>query len=573
MIDGVKVACGACIRGHRSTKCDHYGSRVMIPVRKPGRPLTSCPHLQSQKCDCAKTKGCGGASCKCLTTSSLTVAFPKKSSCHTSCPPESRVKVENLDAQNMNDLPAALGDCRVRKPSQPLPQFTRVRPQSYDARFFEDLNMANVNVVNNSFAQPRPDIVQQKSNDKITNGNPRQPTLLPYATSSEQPPISPTYTAAPVLQQPFPCQTGYNSIQPFANDRFGFDVSNLSINPSNSNGMQHQSNLQANNNAQPILTQYPVGQSFANESPACSHGIHHSIPSNCSSSNGMQLPATNGISQSMSPSQDPFSMTNNHNHNGGFLYNGNTQQQPNPYQPSQIGSHLNPLQPQIWQQQFANSSNNLGQISNQQSQPNPQDIFFSEFGTIAGDCMGGACMCGPGCQCIMCASHPYNETMVQHIASLYQPSDPLTPAVRILTNGKTTPPFDFTVKEEKSCCSSKKNEANSVSSLASGGSHLPGTVSPDTEPSTTSTPDNGSTGEHQQLNPEDFLFVEYQLDGIGACAGEELSCLCGDGCECPGCSLHQVPDNGGELKDDTLIGMNQPVMEATEPKKSCCSGK
>ncbi|KAF2795072.1 hypothetical protein K505DRAFT_240677, partial [Melanomma pulvis-pyrius CBS 109.77] len=39
-----------CIRGHRASKCDHR-DRILIEVRKPGRPLTSCPHV-SGPCGC-----------------------------------------------------------------------------------------------------------------------------------------------------------------------------------------------------------------------------------------------------------------------------------------------------------------------------------------------------------------------------------------------------------------------------------------------------------------------------------------------------------------------------------------
>ncbi|KIW03634.1 hypothetical protein, variant 2 [Verruconis gallopava] len=47
-----KVACGPCIRGHRSSKCTH-SDRVLIEVRKPGRPLSACPH-PSGSCGCQR---------------------------------------------------------------------------------------------------------------------------------------------------------------------------------------------------------------------------------------------------------------------------------------------------------------------------------------------------------------------------------------------------------------------------------------------------------------------------------------------------------------------------------------
>ena len=43
---------GPCIRGHRSSKCQH-SDRVLIEVRKPGRPLSACPH-PAGSCGCQR---------------------------------------------------------------------------------------------------------------------------------------------------------------------------------------------------------------------------------------------------------------------------------------------------------------------------------------------------------------------------------------------------------------------------------------------------------------------------------------------------------------------------------------
>lgn len=65
-----KVACGPCIRGHRSSKCDHR-DRVLVEVRKPGRPLSSCPH-PSGSCSCERVV--------------INYTIPKTSEC--ACPSE-----------------------------------------------------------------------------------------------------------------------------------------------------------------------------------------------------------------------------------------------------------------------------------------------------------------------------------------------------------------------------------------------------------------------------------------------------------------------------------------------------
>lgn len=41
-----------CIRGHRATSCAHT-DRILIEVRKPGRPLESCGH-EFATCTCGK---------------------------------------------------------------------------------------------------------------------------------------------------------------------------------------------------------------------------------------------------------------------------------------------------------------------------------------------------------------------------------------------------------------------------------------------------------------------------------------------------------------------------------------
>ncbi|KAJ5915694.1 hypothetical protein N7466_011627 [Penicillium verhagenii] len=53
--EGGKWACESCVRGHRSTKCEHW-DRIMVKIHKAGRPLTKCPHDETV-CDgnCTKT--------------------------------------------------------------------------------------------------------------------------------------------------------------------------------------------------------------------------------------------------------------------------------------------------------------------------------------------------------------------------------------------------------------------------------------------------------------------------------------------------------------------------------------
>lgn len=58
VINGTKYACCPCIRGHRSTTCNH-SPRMLWEVRKRGRPLQDCPHHISDdgdSCQCCERK-------------------------------------------------------------------------------------------------------------------------------------------------------------------------------------------------------------------------------------------------------------------------------------------------------------------------------------------------------------------------------------------------------------------------------------------------------------------------------------------------------------------------------------
>ncbi|GAA5953497.1 hypothetical protein JCM3765_005053 [Sporobolomyces pararoseus] len=59
LVDGVKYACQACIKGHRSSKCTHT-DRELTEIKKKGRPTSQCNHCRELrktrsvhgKCDC-----------------------------------------------------------------------------------------------------------------------------------------------------------------------------------------------------------------------------------------------------------------------------------------------------------------------------------------------------------------------------------------------------------------------------------------------------------------------------------------------------------------------------------------
>ena len=61
IIDNIKYACQKCIKGHRSSRCDHT-ERSLVIVKRKGRPISQCDECREQrlkrhihqKCVCPK---------------------------------------------------------------------------------------------------------------------------------------------------------------------------------------------------------------------------------------------------------------------------------------------------------------------------------------------------------------------------------------------------------------------------------------------------------------------------------------------------------------------------------------
>lgn len=105
LINGQKMACEPCIRGHRSTTCNHAAERVMVPVRKPGRPLNECPHPRGSNCGCRD----------------LTVAIPRKRKCECvgdkSAAPKTSLTQTSAEAVRPGNASASIKEPQEAEPS------------------------------------------------------------------------------------------------------------------------------------------------------------------------------------------------------------------------------------------------------------------------------------------------------------------------------------------------------------------------------------------------------------------------------------------------------------------------
>ncbi|PTU23137.1 hypothetical protein P175DRAFT_0159694 [Aspergillus ochraceoroseus IBT 24754] len=98
--EGNKWSCEPCIRGHRSSKCNHF-DRLMMKVPKAGRPLAKCPHPKGN--------------CACQKKYAFMVRVPKDSGCI--CRPVYEIPIEDDHTPAMTPVPAT-SPSKVQKSSK-----------------------------------------------------------------------------------------------------------------------------------------------------------------------------------------------------------------------------------------------------------------------------------------------------------------------------------------------------------------------------------------------------------------------------------------------------------------------
>lgn len=506
------VSSEPCIRGHRSTKCTHASERLMVPVKKPGRPLTACPHLQPQSCGC----------------SSITAAIPRKSQCGCGGPSKSATKGPQTATPSTSTTESsspAARDFKVKKPTQP-----KSRKQSIDVNVLSRVDPNSVNVI--PFA-PRP---QQRIAPALPNGAKPAVPLAPYTDKSQT-------TAYQQIQPPLPYSA--NSSYVSVNGNAVYPVSN-------GNGV-HRSFVTADQIPDSMLS----SRSNSNDSSCCAPANAVKVEyeqreseqpsSSCCSKPSLDAPLDGMIFANGNP------MPTMQNYTYVPTYPISTPLYPFPqptlfaYPPS-YGSHQNPLQPASWRHSVANNMYAA-----------PADIPLYPLQGPDLDMALHSCGCGPTCQCVGCAAHPYNDATQEYVRSAYaesvSPHEAYAPIY---------PPPVFA-------------SDSAVPEVATGSTN--GTSRHESPRS-----EGGSTGEEQALSPSDFFFVSYPINGDG-CGGDTTSCPCGDGCQCLGCTIHSLDQigngvNGQSEREKAVLPApvvdaekeTQPVAEvATGVKKSCCS--
>ncbi|KAF5657768.1 copper-activated transcription factor [Fusarium heterosporum] len=391
------MACEPCIRGHRSTKCTHANERLMVPVRKPGRPLSTCPHPASRPCSCGR----------------VTAAIPKKQACH--CGPSKDTEPPALKTNENGNSPSVSAPqspvsrtpgsgYRVQKTSSKGSNSSR--RESVDPAAFQRMDPKMLNIL------PTFDDISQKSTTAI-------PDMSPYGglgmTSAESP-------FGPVM---------YPMFQPQIQPMMSPDASKTTM--ANQSGSITGTQLLE----QPVQSAPKAGSCCGGGRVDNAASVPITLPSVpsppkakpkscCSSSNdspkldqksdtisASDIPTPN--SMMMPPFPAPIMMPN-----GMYAY----YPQPTVFTyPPQYGSYLQPLQPEQWRQVMATMTfAGQGGMPSPYGVPGATSFPVSTASQTPHSATGTShqCSCGASCECVGCAAHPYNEATQSYVRSAWQ---------------------------------------------------------------------------------------------------------------------------------------------------------
>ncbi|KAF5867685.1 putative copper fist dna binding domain-containing protein [Botrytis fragariae] len=518
LINGLKMACEPCIRGHRSTKCTHANERLMVPVRKPGRPLSACPHSKDQPCNCG----------------SVTAAIPRKQACH--CGTDTPVSTPPAPIQRVNSISDPTSPTQLTFKIQKTaskPQSSR--KQSFDPVNLERMDLNQVNIVPFDQHTQRMQIIPPNAYHMSTAPQPYGYGPPQYSIMQQQ------YGTVPV-QLPPPMHGLGGPIVDIRTSGFTNGLSSLDQvvedpleTPTEVKNGQITPKMNGGSCCAPSTPETPPHiDNVATSSGSCcapKHNTHSHTSSNASTMSeppqatpkpksccsSKKKPSSTQNSQTNTPMMNPQIPQN------GFPMNNAIYSQYPPTvftYPATYGSYQNPLQPSAWRQGVHDMS--YGHVQGQPSIPNAP-LTFDPTQMAQNPETVHTCGCGDGCQCVGCAAHPYNDATRQYVLSAWE-SMRVEPDLysnghshgRINSNGNIAPTSIQTqdiIKES------------------------PTSPPPATPSSTTS-----GTVEEQSLSASDFFFVNYPFNAEDGCGGETQSCPCGDDCQCLGCTIHRVPD-------------------------------
>lgn len=490
-----------CIRGHRSTKCTHANERLMVPVRKPGRPLSSCPHPSSKPCSCG----------------AVTAAIPRKQKC--GCGPsdndDSKTKSDNEESDTVTTAPA---DAKVSNPNFRVQKASRrgsTRKPSVDPAGLERMDSSQLNLVSGFDGSHSNPTAMSSGPPTPMGGIPPYSALgmTPTDSFGNQPMVFPMF---PQAMQPAMMANGHSTTTS--------NGATPAVNGSSMAAPTKGSCCGGGNTNGNTTKTVPTPEAMPSPEPK--------TKSCCSSKNAdtdtksPPVPATPIFTPQqqhgmmMSPFPTPMPMAHG-------MYPFFPQPTIFTYPPN-FGTYMQPLQPEQWRQMMAAFSYGQPAPANGFEMPpaaptpavppySPAQESSPKVGT------SHQCTCGEGCQCVGCAAHPYNDATQEYVRSAWNSMMEDQPHTsRGFVKGHHYESSTSNTPNDTTAAATAQGDSNGTAT----GPHTPSDAA-------------SSLNEEQTLSANDFFFVSYSLGD--ACAGDGASCPCGDDCQCIGCVIHGNP--------------------------------
>ncbi|PLB43532.1 hypothetical protein P170DRAFT_54912 [Aspergillus steynii IBT 23096] len=508
--EGAKWSCEPCIRGHRSSKCQHF-DRLMMKVPKAGRPLAKCPH----------PKG----TCSCQKSYAFMIRIPKGTTCL--CRPVYQVPVDPGDpAPAMTPTPAPLaptpspGPGKIQKSSK---RQVKTAPETI-AKALHSI----------------PDFKEQQT----VNGKPSG--LSPYSGNS-------------------PDSLGLGADTPGA---FQPQRATLPENTKPQGG-----SCCSGKSKQPTPPPQPKSCCKKSDSPVKNghfegESSERRDVSYTSSLNGNSY--TPVSAPPFSPWQD-FQATGQNQYIGPFSFD-----QPQTGTSAYHHNYLSQM-PSNGSFGFPNGGISSNIEFNQSVLPSslphePQNLHPTP-GSFDNE-PAHDCSCGEGCQCLGCASHPFNNTTRQHVQEM---------GLLVALDGEQTlegfngfqsppvhgnypgvPPVDYSLPAFNHTMPSSTphmgmqtyGELGTTSNQLSNGYSSP--------------PAEYTSGQNL-MEPSEYYTLEYPVGLPSGCSDVTGSCQCGNDCCCVGCLTHSGHD-GFSLEATTAASIEATTVTAGEPDSSTYKG-
>jgi hypothetical protein len=473
----------------------------MVEVRKPGRPLSSCPHPNGHRCSCATS------------SVSTTVAIPRRTQCgcaqssssssHSHAPqavPGTPIKAEGIVSEPPS--PTGRTSYRIAKPAQRHSRKSSLVPEA-----IQRMDPRNVNVLPSGPYNPYANGVN--GNGALAMGS----TVATYPTSYngygqlvETPSVgqfqfADAPQAYPHFDDPIIAYTPKVNTNPPPAPQAPTELSpTLSV----TNGMHGSPNYStANSGASSSAHHTPnssvdsTGQdgqgtaSAAAAAPAKKSCCGGGGSASSSQSLNMVPPTSTANAQVMTLPTTP-STFGTFVSSAGPASSGNAQGATHFMLPMAYGSVQRPTDQDSWQEKIESYAFNA-----------PVPVGADDNGSADKDqWTAHDCCCGPSCNCLGCAVHPFNQATHEYIASALK--------------------------------SQKQNGVHGSDALGPVQNGQVSEAAPGNTPSDTASPASNNDG--LVYSADEYFFFQYQI-----CEGEGNTCPCGDDCQCIGCIIHGNP--------------------------------